>query len=524
MRKKYRLVAAVVCLAAMSFPSSLPSARATTVPVVETPAALHSENVHLLSNFPTGEGVGGHFATIDGQLYYFQTTGKLGAIPAGGGYGYQNGTDGGVWAFNASNPEQPTLAGHLPIVGWENEDADISESRKLLFYIADNRAASSRACSTVPVSPTTSPTTCKRVPAMLYTVDISNPSRMTLVGLPYPLPADAGLRENGKPKRGGGHTASCYDADCNYLMISAQAGAGMLVLDTRVAASPKVLGTFGSPAAADNWAYTPGSSHDGTVDRFGNIWVVGSGGTAMYAKTKDPLKPKLLATTPASLGVWKNGDAIDATKTANQLVHHAALRLDKNTVIINEEWFTDSADCGGDPKKPGQQDGRVQMWSIDLKHKTLKLIAKWDTEVAGMLQSAQVNAYKSSDGAAGGIGCSAHWFDINPYKVITEAWYEMGVRFLDMSKGKIRQIGYYAAEGAAASQALWVPGRPDLAYVADYARGLDVLKIDGGGKPTATTAVAPVRAEWLPGYTGVRFGPRFVKDDEWGWACARIAD
>ncbi|MGH2829699.1 MAG: hypothetical protein ACRD2A_16430 [Vicinamibacterales bacterium] len=103
----------------------------------------------------------------------------------------------------------------------------------------------------------------------------------------------------------------------------------------------------------------------------------------------------------------------------------------------------------------------------------------------------------------------------NRFKVVASAFYEQGIRFLNVGNPRrIQHVGYWIAPGTIASQAQYVPGRSDLVYVADYGRGLDVLRIDGGGlnarpiPPPPTTAV----------HDGVRFEP----DPAFGFACRRF--
>ena len=59
-----------------------------------------------------------------------------------------------------------------------------------------------------------------------------------------------------------------------------------------------------------------------------------------------------------------------------------------------------------------------------------------------------------------------------------------------------------------------MPGRADLVYVADYVRGLDVVKIDNAGVG-AKTVNAPLKASKAGGF--------LHPSAEFGWVCA-VAD
>lgn len=68
--------------------------------------------------------------------------------------------------------------------------------------------------------------------------------------------------------------------------------------------------------------------------------------------------------------------------------------------------------------------------------------------------------------------------------IVTEAWYAQGTRFIDISDPEHpKQVGYFRVPrgtdgviGGSASAPYWHNG---LVYVADYSRGVDVLRFDG---------------------------------------------
>ena len=445
------------------------SALALTAPLARalppTPLSEYSTspNVRFLTNVPTGVGVGGKFS----GKYYFQTTARSAT------YGTPDtAADGGLWVFDVSKPETPQLAAHLPLPVWQNEDVDLSAKRKILLISMDRRRASS------PASVDQSPI----IPGSLFVYDIADPAKPVLKSA-LPLPAQVGTAPDGTTLGGAGHVANCV-LDCNYAYITGSRDGGVLVVDLRDAANPKAIGTVKTPAGTANKSFNPGTVHDVHTDMYGNVWMAGSGGTAMYAPVKDPLKPKLLASTTAR----------DNTRT-NALIHHNTMRLDKSHVLVGEEAFNG---CGAEEpvEWDDPQGGRFQTWRIDLKAKRLVPVAQFQKQIPGV------------------TSCSNHWFDLNKNDVVADAFYAGGVRFLDVTNPKkIKQVGWFRSSDGAAGQAQFVPGRPDLVYVSDYLRGLDVIKIDGGGKG------AKAQSE---GGEALRVRPApitFAASEDYGYAC-----
>ena len=86
-------------------------------------------------------------------------------------------------------------------------------------------------------------------------------------------------------------------------------------------------------------------------------------------------------------------------------------------------------------------------------------------------------------GSATTGSCSAHWFTVNG-NLLVQAWYGQGTRFLDMTDpANPTQVGYFrvpsgttGVTSGSASATYWHNG---YVYVADYNRGIDVLKFDG---------------------------------------------
>lgn len=453
MSRRLPLVAAACALAVGPTARALPP-----TPLTEVTA---SPNVRLVANRPeAGVAVGGKFA----GKYYFLTSARAAT------YGTPDSvSDGGLFVYDVANPEAPQLVSHLPLPIWENEDVDLSLKRKVLLISADRKKSAS------PVA--TSPV----IPGALFVYDISDMSK-PLLKSQVTMPASVGARADGAPLGGPGHIANCV-LDCNYAYITGSRDRSVHVVDLRDLSAPKVIGTVKTPAGEDHGTWAPGIVHDVNVDPTGHVWMTGSGGTALYAPIKDPLKPVLLAATNAA-----------DNKRTNSYIHHNSIRLNATTVLVTEESYNG---CGGDAPVAWDDPvgGRFETWRIDLKAKRLVPIAVYSQQVPGVQT------------------CSSHWFDVNPSKVVADAWYEGGVRFLDVSNPKkIRQVGYLRTSDGSASQAQFVPGRPDLVYVADYLRGLDVVKIDNGGSRAKTVSEIEVPAK--------RTAPiRFEKSADYGYAC-----
>jgi len=86
-------------------------------------------------------------------------------------------------------------------------------------------------------------------------------------------------------------------------------------------------------------------------------------------------------------------------------------------------------------------------------------------------------------------GCaSAHYFQDLGNGLLVQAYYTQGTRFLDVSDPRnIRQVGYYRPDDADTWAAYPHDG---YIYVADFQRGVDVIKF--GGTTSSPTVRAPL--------------------------------
>jgi hypothetical protein len=432
------------------------------------PGGRATSNVHLLTNIPTGTGTGGTFL---GSTYFitsadtawFSATGSTVAAT------------GGLLAFDASKPEQPVPVGSLPLPHYENEDLQVSAARKLLVISQDRGRLPDGT----------------RLAGREYVVDVSVPSAMRLLSV-TPLPATVPTGPDGTALGGPGHTATLVGHD-QYLWVSGSRDRSVWVVDIRDASAPKVLGSFRTPAGDDLGTWTPGIVHDVDVDQFGDVWVTGSGGTALYSLTSNPLKPRLIASVSSA-----------DNRRLNQFIHHGSQRLDRDHVLVTEEDYEAGCDSAS------HQDGSLSVWRIDRAAHRLAPVSQYDVPKGG-----------DNSGLLSGL-CSSHWFSVNGAKVVADAWYGAGVRFLDVSDPRHpRPIGVWAGDSTIASQARFVPGRDDLVYVADYERGLDVVQIDKGGRGARTVTPAdehPVdRTVRVP---GLSMPVTLHAHEDFGWLCA----
>ncbi|HEX6713189.1 MAG TPA: hypothetical protein VF066_07380 [Thermoleophilaceae bacterium] len=352
----------------------------------------------------------------------------------------------GVQVLDIANPASPQEVGRLNLPHFENEDVDLCGNT---LIVVNDRAA-------------------KDLGAILYVVDITNPTAPSIITF-IPL----GLTGSG---RGSGHIANFVKPDCSQAWIDG--GDHVEVVDLTMRAAPRSLGKFESAASmSPNFKV----SHDTELDSTGTLWNVGGGGAAAYRLTADPLAPQLIATT---------GEAGRNPSPYNDFILHNSQRRG-NTLLITEEDYIDT-----DEVPPGgcRGQGKFETWDVaGLNNGKITPLDTWETEMNGMFTGGAVDSK-----APVTVNCSSHWFDAKD-GIAAVGWYEQGVRFLDYSRPRdIRQVGYYIPVNGSTWAAYWSPTDPngEIVYTADAYRGVDVLKIDGGGRYNGSVK-APVPAEWF---------------------------
>jgi hypothetical protein len=362
-----------------------------------------------------------------------------------GNYAFVSGW-GGLTVLDISKADAPEVAGALALPHFENEDVDLCGN--VLIVVNDREA--------------------KDLGSIMYVIDISAPTSPQIDAI-LPL----GLTGSG---RGSGHIANFVKPDCTQTWVDG--GDHVEVVDLTDPAAPHSLGKFAS-AAADSAAFNV--SHDTELDSTGTVWNVGGGGAAAYRLTTSPLNPQLLATT---------GDAGRNPSPYNDFILHNSQRRG-GTLLVTEEDYIDT-----DEVPPGgcRGQGKFETWDISgLSSGSIRPQGTWETELNGMFTGGSVDSK-----APVTVNCSSHWFDAKN-GVAAVGWYEQGVRFLNYTRPKtIQQVGYYIPANGSTWAAYWSPTDPngEIVYTADAYRGVDVLKIDGGGV-TGKKVTAPVPSSWF---------------------------
>jgi hypothetical protein len=354
---------------------------------------------------------------------------------------------GGITVLDIANAASPRPAGFLPLPHFENEDVDSCGD---VLMVVNDRVT-------------------RDLGSVLYMVSIANPTTPSIIAV---LP----LGWTGNTGRGSGHIANFVKADCTQAWIDG--GDHVEVVDLTVPSAPRSLGKFVS-AASDSAAFKV--SHDTELDSTGTLWNVGGGGAAGYRLTADPLAPQLLGTT---------GDAGRNPSPYNDFILHNSQRRGKTLLLTEEDYIdTDEVPPGG---CRGQ--GKFETWDLSgLKTGAITPQDTWETELNGMFTGGSVDSK-----APVTVNCSSHWFDARN-NVAAVGWYEQGVRFLNYrTPTDIQQVGYYIPANGSTWAAYWSPTDPngEIVYTADAYRGVDVLKIDGGGG-NGKKVKAPVRSEWF---------------------------
>jgi LVIVD repeat len=380
-------------------------------------------------------------------------------------YAYVSGW-GGITVLDIAKAESPQPVGALPLPHFENEDVDLCGNT---LIVVNDRAA-------------------QDLGAVMYVVSIANPTS-PVVSAVLPL----GLTGSG---RGSGHIANFVKPDCSQAWVDG--GNLVEVVDLSVPSAPKSLGKFESAASlSDAFKVT----HDSELDSTGTVWSVGGGGAAGYRLTPDPLKPELLGTT---------GTAGRNPSPYNDFILHNSQRRGKTLLVTEEDYIdTDEVPPGG---CRGQ--GKFETWDTSRLNKgKITPLGTWETELNGMFTGGAVDSK-----APVTVNCSSHWFDAKG-GIAAVGWYEQGVRFLDYRKPtEITQLGYYIPANGSTWAAYWSPTDPkgEIVYTADAYRGVDVLRIDGGGL-SGTKVKAPVRDEWFgsPSADSASFQPH----PDFGFMC-----
>jgi hypothetical protein len=362
----------------------------------------------------------------------------------------------GLKAYDLANPAKPRLVGELNLPGmWETENTEVDQRRKLVFLSRDPRAFGGNTHTGE---------------SGIYVVDASKPEHLSVLSY-VQVPA--------------GHTTSCVN-DCEYLWTGGPAkadnqpadwgGRPIWVTDMRDPRHPKV-----NPNPIE-LARNDGKTdyvHDVQVDDQGIAWASGRGGVRGYwteGTHRDPLTGKYRKATPWNPVPYAGGGVQELTAPST-FMHNSYRPTGKrsadggdhgkwgngNLLYITEESFNDGCAADGILVIASLRDSyNGEGWRSTPEHPfRLDTVGTWG--VAGQ---------EGSDPASD--DCSAHYFDVHG-SVLVQSFYAQGTRFIDVSDPtNPKQIGYHRAADAQSWQPVWHDG---LVYVADNARGIDVLKL-----------------------------------------------
>ena len=274
----------------------------------------------------------------------------------------------------------------------------------------------------------------------LMVIDVSDPSAPKEIGT---------TSEEGAEQ----HTWTCV-LDCTYAY-----GSAGKIADLRDPTKPKIAGDWHD-------LYAASSTHDVTEVTPG-VLLTASEPILLLDARKDPLHPALL---------WQQepGHFIHQTMWPN----HAT---DDMVLTAGE---AQGPNCSGDKSS---------------------VFTTWRSTGSGLTQLAEfkMNTGTLVDGAAPETTWCTHWFTTHPaYRnggLVGISWYEHGTRFLQIAPdGKVTEVGHFLPLAGQASALYWIT--PEVAYISDYYRGLDVVKYTGpippsgppsAGTPTTGTGTQP---------------------------------
>lgn len=362
----------------------------------------------------------------------------------------------GLKAYDlTADPRSPKLVGEFSLPGfWQGEDTDADHKRKIIYLSRDPRAYGG---------------TTDTGESGVYVIDVSKPESLKQIAYQV-LPA--------------GHTTSCIN-DCRYLWTGGPAkavwqpaewgGRPVWVTDVRNPAKPKV---FKDPIDTGRNDGKTDYTHDIQIDATGIAWASGRGGVRGYHTSGwhfDPLKKRFRKAT-AWDPVPYAGGGIDEATTHSSFMHNSFR-------AVGRSW-----NQGADPRKWGS--GQVlivteETFNPGCANDGLLVIASLKGSYGGQgWRSTPQNPFRlhtlGTWGVAGQEGsrddtedCSAHYFDVKD-GVLAQAFYTQGTRFLDVrDPTNPRQIAYFRPDDARTWAAYY---HGDYVYVADHARGIDVLK------------------------------------------------
>src|SRR3954470_13171962 len=379
---------------------------------------------------------------------------------------------------------------------YEGENPTVDSRRKLAFLARDPRSFGNNAHPNGRTG--------------LYIIDVSNPWSPQILSYHW-VPA--------------GHTATCIN-DCRYLWSVGPANNGSAVngqpQDIAGVLHPEWTGvpafvtdvrdplhpyTYAKPVDTGRNNNTTAYTHSVDVDQSGIAWTSGFGGIRGYYTSGLHHDPVLNVDRYASAydPVPYAGGSVDTNETGNAyatntLEHNSYHRsqaasdtspktittasgrtLNKTDLqyITQEKVVNCTSTSGGGP-------GRFVIANLTGSYNGEAWDPKWKatTDANGAqnlfkLETLGTYTAKDQPGSANGSSCSAHWFTVQG-DMVAIAFYGQGTKILDVSDPtNIQQAGYLripAATGQTANNASAAYWHNGYIYVADYSRGIDVLR------------------------------------------------
>ena len=235
------------------------------------------------------------------------------------------------------------------------------------------------------------------------------------------------------------------------------------------------------------------------MDARGIAWVSGLGGAHGYhteGKRWDPLEGRRRWATPTNPVPYAGG-GIEESAAPSAFIHNSDRPVGSDSIpgvgrygfrsseliLATEEAFG-SPTCDGRgvfviASLKGSYDGEGWRSTAEDPFR-LETISTWDpTDEDGTNISAPF--------------CSAHYFD-RDREIVAYSWYAQGTRFLDVSDPRNpMQIAYYRPDDAVSFAPYFFD---DVVYVADIARGVDIIQLDDGARK-AQHDRRPVKAPGL---------------------------
>jgi len=365
----------------------------------------------------------------------------------------------GIYSYDVSNPATPKLLGALPQYIWENEDVDVDAKRHLLFLSRDPRGFTSPATTAFPYG-------------AVQVIDVSNPAVMVQKSITL-LPS--------------GHTTTCVDS-CRYTWTAGPAaaitdpsdwgGRPVWALDMRDPANPvKCPHAIDADENDGKTDYT----HDVQVDSQGIAWISGSGAVRGYWVTgthRNAQTGRMQRATGCDPVPYAGGGTnLGQLTTRDGVMHNSYHPSYLKDVVVATEEVTGAPNCASFGK----------LVTYDLK----------DTYGGAGFRSTKANPFRmkvldtwTPEKQVGSSGCdSAHYFKDRGDGLLAMAFYGQGTRFLDVRDPKnIKQVGFYRPDDADVWAAYWRPG--GYVFVADFMRGVDVLKVGSLKNVVAAPAVS----------------------------------